>query len=198
MLGAFVITLREGLQKAGILPPVVEHVWDMHRPVETAGSPGPERGARVAQIAAVIRTLAVALWIGGIAALDLIDAPARFASPLLTRNQAVGIGQILFVRFNRFALALAVIALVASIPAETPGWSVALLGLMLILVGVQAAYLTPAITRLSEGLDFVHRAAGDPRYAAIRPLHTTYTVLEAIIFLSGVIALAAWVRPGRR
>jgi uncharacterized membrane protein len=152
----------------------------------------------VPQIAAAIRTLAVAFWVGGIAALDLIDAPVRFGTSILSRNQAVAIGQILFTRFNRVACALAVIALGASRPARSPAWTVGLLGLMLVLVVLQTVYLTPAITRLARGLDFVHRAVGDPRYAAIRPLHTAYAVLEVVVFLGGVVLLAAWARPGSR
>lgn len=152
----------------------------------------------MAQAAAIVRTLAVALWIGGMAALGVIEAPARFASPLLTRTQAVGIGQEVFARFNRVEVALAVVALGSAILARGPGWTVGLLGLMLALVLVQAAYLTPAITRLAAGLDFVNRAPGDPRYAAIRPLHATYAVLEVLVFLAGVAVLAAWARPERR
>jgi hypothetical protein len=63
---------------------------------------------------------------------------------------------------------------------------------------VQSVYLTPSITRLASGLDFVHRTPGDPRYAAIRPLHTTYALLEMILLVSGAVVLAAWARAGRR
>jgi len=148
------------------------------------------------QFAAIIRTLAVALWIGGMAALDFIDAPARFA--LLDRNQAIRVGQALFERFNRVELALALIALAAAFLAESARWTIWLLVLMLVLVVAQATYLTPAITRLAAGLDFVHRSPHDPRYAAIRPLHTAYAVLEVIVFVAGIAVLAAWARPGRR
>jgi hypothetical protein len=34
--------------------------------------------------AAVVRTIAVALWVGAMAGLDFIDAPLRFATPALT------------------------------------------------------------------------------------------------------------------
>jgi uncharacterized membrane protein len=150
------------------------------------------------QAAAIVRTLAVALWIGGMAALDFIEAPIRFATPLLTRNQAVGIGQEIFAVFNRVELALSAIAVASATVAASPRWTRGLLVLMLMLVLVQSAYLTPSITRLASGLDFVHRTPGDPRYAAIRPLHTTYALLEMILFVSGAVVLAAWARAGRR
>jgi uncharacterized membrane protein len=150
------------------------------------------------QVAASIRTLAVALWMGGMAALDFIEAPIRFATPLLTRNQAVGVGQEIFALFNRVEMALSVVALAAAAVAASPRWTVGLLLLMLILVVVQSAYLTPSITHLASGLDFVHRTPGDPRYAAIRPLHTTYAVLEMILLVSAAVVLAAWTRAERR
>jgi uncharacterized membrane protein len=152
----------------------------------------------IGQIAAVVRTLAIALWVGGMIALDFVEAPVRFTSPLLNRNQAVGIGQEIFVRFNRVEVALAIVALAAAIAARSARWTIGLVGLMLALILVQATYLTPAISRLASGLDFVNRTPGDPRYAAIRPLHTAYAVLEVIIFLAGIAALAAWARLERR
>ncbi len=150
------------------------------------------------QLAAVVRTLAVAFWIGGMAALDFIDAPVRFASPLLDRNQAVGIGQVIFARFNRVELVLGVIALGAAALARSPRWAIGVLTLMLVLVLVQTAYLTPAITRLAQGLDFVHRTPGDLRYAATRPLHTAYAGAEMIVMTAGIAVLASWTLAGRR
>jgi Domain of unknown function (DUF4149) len=150
------------------------------------------------QAAAAIRTLAVALWVGGMAALDVIDAPVRFGSPFLNRNQAVGIGQEIFARFNRVEVVLAAVALVSAVVAGGAPWTTGLLVLMGVVVGIQAVYLTPGITRLARGLDFVNRTPGDPRYAAIRPLHTAYAVLELVLLAAGMVVLAAWSRPGRR
>jgi hypothetical protein len=82
--------------------------------------------------------------------------------------------------------------------AQSARWTIWLLVFMLVLVVAQATYLTPAITRLAQGVDFVHRAPHDPRYAAIRPLHTAYAVLEILMFAAGLVVLAAWARPGRR
>ncbi len=149
------------------------------------------------QLATVLRTLAVAFWIGGMAALDFIDAPVRFASPLVDRNQAVGLGAVLFARQNRVELVLGVVALVSAVLARSARWTVGLVALMLVCVAVQAVYLTPAITRLSAGLDFVHRTPGDPRYAAIRPLHNTSAGLETVALAGGIAVLAGWALGGR-
>ncbi len=149
------------------------------------------------QLATVLRTLAVAFWIGGMAALDFIDAPVRFASPLLDRNQAVGLGTVLFTRQNRVELVLGVVALAGAVLARSARWTVGLVALMLVCVVVQAAYLTPAITRLSAGLDFVHRTPGDPRYAAIRPLHNASAGLETVVLAGGIATLAGWPLGGR-
>jgi hypothetical protein len=149
-------------------------------------------------VAAVVRTLAVAVWVGGMAALDFIDAPLRFATPALSRNQAVALGQAVFARFNRLELACGVVALAAAVAARSARWTVAVSAAMLALAAIQAFYLTPAITRLAAGLDFVHRTPGDPRYAAIRGLHNAYAAAEIAVLAGGIAVLAAWALSPRR
>jgi hypothetical protein len=150
------------------------------------------------QAATTIRMLALALWVGGGAALDFIDAPLRFAGGIIDRNQAVGLGQAVITRWIRAEWALGVIALAASLVAAGPAWSAWLIVFMLAVVTVQGAYLAPAITHLARGLDFVHRASQDPRYVSIRHLHTAYSVCEVAVLLAGVVALAATARGVRR
>lgn len=147
--------------------------------------------------ATAVRTLAVALWVGGMAALDFIDAPLRFATPAISRNQAVALGQAVFARFNRVEVALGVLALIAAAVARSARWTVMVTALMLLLAAVQTFYLTPEITRLASGLDFVNRTPGDPRYAAIRSLHGAYAVAEIAVFTGGIVVLAAWAVAGR-
>jgi uncharacterized membrane protein len=142
--------------------------------------------------AAVVRTIAVALWVGAMAGLDFIDAPLRFATPALTRNQAVALGQAVFARFNRIEVACGIVALAAAVGARSARWTVAVTAMMLALVAAQTFYLTPEITRLAAGLDFVNRTPGDPRYAAIRSLHGTYAVMELVIFAGGIAVLSGW------
>lgn len=144
-----------------------------------------------------MRTLAVALWVGGMAALDFIDAPLRFATPAISRNQAVALGQAVFARFNRVEVALGIVALAAAAAARSARWTVAVTALMLALVLVQTFYLTPEITRLAAGLDFVTRTPGDPRYAAIRSLHNVYAAVEIAVFAGGIAVLAGWAVLGR-
>ncbi|HET7265382.1 MAG TPA: DUF4149 domain-containing protein [bacterium] len=148
--------------------------------------------------AAVVRTVAVALWIGGMAALDFIDAPLRFATPALTRNQAVALGQAVFARFNRIEIVCGVAALAAAAAARSARWTIAVTAVMLILAAAQTFYLTPEITRLAARLDFVNRTPGDPRYAAIRSLHGVYAIVELAIFGGGLAVLAGWSLAARR
>jgi hypothetical protein len=152
----------------------------------------------VAQTAAVIRTLAMALWVGGMAALDFIEAPLRFTSGVIDRNQAVGLGQVVITRWIRAEWALGVLVLVASIIAASPRWWVWLVVAMLAVVTVQGAVLAPAITRLARGLDFVQRVPADARYTSIRHLHTAYAVLELVVLAAGTVVLAASARPATR
>jgi uncharacterized membrane protein len=152
----------------------------------------------VTALGAVLRTLAVALWIGGMAALDFVDAPLRFATPALSRNQAVALGQAVFARFNRIEVACGIVALAAAVVARSARWTVAVTALMLLLAIVQTFYLTPEITRLAAGLDFVNRTPGDPRYAAIRSLHGIYAMVEIAVFAGGVAVLAGWAVTAHR
>ena len=150
------------------------------------------------EAATIVRTLALAFWVGGGAALDFIDAPARFGGGLIDRNQAVGLGQLVIGRWIRAEWGLGVVALVASLAAAGPAWVRVLIASMLIVVTVQGAYLAPAITRLSRGLDFVNRVPHDPRYASIRHLHSVYAVCELAMLLAVAVALAAIARAARR
>jgi hypothetical protein len=152
----------------------------------------------VAQTAAVIRTLAMALWVGGMAALDFIEAPLRFTSGVIDRNQAVGLGQVVITRWIRAEWALGVLVLVASIIAASPRWWVWLVVAMLAVVTVQGAVLAPAITRLARGLDFVQRVPADARYTSIRHFHTAYAILELVVLAAGTVVLAASARPATR
>ncbi len=152
----------------------------------------------LSQAATTVRILALSLWVGGGAALDFVEAPLRFASGIIDRNQAVGLGQAVIARWARAEWALGMIALVASLFAAGPSWSTWLIVFMLAVVTVQGAYLAPAITQLARGLDFVHRASQDPRYVSIRHLHTASSVCEVALLLAGVIALVAAARAARR
>jgi len=146
----------------------------------------------------VIRTLALALWIGGMGALDFVEAPLRFGSGVIDRNQAVALGQAVLTRWMRAEWALGAIVLAAALAAAAPAWSVWLVVLMLAAVSVQGAYLAPAIIQIGRGLDFVHRVPQDPRYVSIRHLHTASATLELFVLVAGAVLLAASVRPARR
>ena len=152
----------------------------------------------MAETVAVIRTLALALWVGGMAALDFIEAPLRFTSGVIDRNQAVGLGQVVITRWIRAEWALGVLVLITSIIAASPRWWVWLAVAMLAVVTVQGAVLAPAITRLASGLDFVQRVPGDARYTSIRHLHTAYAILELVVLAAGAVVLAASARPATR
>ena len=104
----------------------------------------------MAQTAAWLRVLALALWLGGMAAIDFIEAPLRFGSGVITRNQAVVLGQLVISRWVRVELGLGIVALVCSLITIVPRWSMWLLTLLVAILIVQAAYLAPAITHLAK------------------------------------------------
>ncbi|HLW60422.1 MAG TPA: hypothetical protein VKV57_10945 [bacterium] len=151
----------------------------------------------MANWAAVIRVLALAVWIGGMVSLDFIEAPLRFGSGVITRNQAVALGQLVITRWVWAEWIIGAIVVIASLVAAAPRWAVGLVALMLAIVTVQGAFLAPAITRLAQGLDFVNRTV-DPRYASIRQLHAAYAALELIVLVGGMVLLAGQAWPGKR
>lgn len=47
------------------------------------------------------RDLALAVWLGGLPIIDLVETPARFRVAAIDRNQAVAVGRAVFAAFNR-------------------------------------------------------------------------------------------------
>ena len=106
----------------------------------------------------------------------------------------VALGQLVISRWVRVELGLGIVALLCSLITIVPRWSLWLLAMLVAIVVVQAAYLAPAITHLAQGLDFVQRTRGDPRYASIRHLHTAYAFLQVVVLVGVGVLLAAIAR----
>lgn len=121
-----------------------------------------------------VRDLGLGLWVGGIAAIDFVEAPARFRTKGLDRNQIAAVGRSVFRSYSRYELGVAAVtaACAALATREDAGdnhhakTTAALAGVMLALSVVQQAYLHPKMRALQEGLDFVNRDAANPAYAA--------------------------------
>ena len=63
------------------------------------------------------RDLGLGLWVGGIAAIDFVEAPARFRTPDLDRNAITAVGRSVFRAFSQYELGLAAATVALSVLA---------------------------------------------------------------------------------
>jgi len=142
-----------------------------------------------------VRNLGLGLWVGGTAAIDFVDAPARFKTPGLDRNAITAVGRSVFQAWSRYELGLATVtAATALLTARVQGTgkrTAALVTPMWALTVVQFALLQPKMRALAEGLDFVNRDPNEPRYAAHRKVHGAYMAADGVKFLLGLAANVA-------
>ncbi len=107
-----------------------------------------------------LRDLGLGLWVGGLAAIDFVEAPARFRTKGLDRNQISAVGRSVFRSYGKYEIGVAAItaALAALVARETGAAGdrarpvAALAGAMLALTAVQQAYLHPKMRGLQEQL----------------------------------------------
>lgn len=147
--------------------------------------------------AARLRDLGLGLWVGGLAAIDFVEAPARFRTPGLDRNQISAVGRSVFRSYGKYELGVAAATVALALFAAREGdaragatkTTAALTGGMLALAAVQQAFLHPKMRELQEGLDFVNRDETNPAYAEHRTIHSAYMVADLAKFLLGVAAI---------
>lgn len=142
-----------------------------------------------------IRNLGLGLWVGGTAAIDFVDAPARFKTPGLDRNAITAVGRSVFRAWSRYELGLATVtagmALLATRGEGNGKRTAALVTPMWALSVVQFTLLQPKMRAAAEGLDFVNRDPDEPRYAAHRKIHGAYMAADGVKFLLGLAANVA-------
>ncbi len=139
-----------------------------------------------------VRNLGLGLWVGGTAAIDFIDAPARFKTPDIDRNAITAVGRSVFAAWSRYELGVGTITAVAALlgaRGEGNGKrTAALVAPMWALSVVQFALLQPRMRAAAEGLDFVNRDENEPRYAEHRKYHSAYMAADGVKFLLGLAA----------
>jgi hypothetical protein len=139
-----------------------------------------------------VRNLGLGLWVGGLAAIDFVDAPARFKTPGLDRNAITAVGRSVFRAWSRYEIILATAtAATTLLSARSEGngkRTAALVTPMWALSVAQFTLLQPKMRALAEGLDFVNRDPNEPRYAAHRKVHGAYMAADGVKFLLGLAA----------
>lgn len=146
------------------------------------------------------RDLSLAVWLGGLIVIDLVETPARFRVPAVNRNQVVAVGREVFAALNRMevivgALLLAAGALLFSRGAGVSRESLAALACVVVMWLVALAqyfWARPRMSAVTKGLDLVNRRPGDARYQVFRRWHKTYVALDLVKIALGLAVLGLW------
>lgn len=137
---------------------------------------------------------ALGVWVGGMAALGLIVAPAVFGT-VPSRLQAGTIFGSILERFGPVQIGLAVVCLLSlaalrllgGLPNRAAAVRFGGVAVMLILVLVSHCYLAPAIVREREGIaNFDSVPSGTPEKAVFDRLHRTSVRLAVLTLAIGV------------
>jgi uncharacterized membrane protein len=148
-----------------------------------------------------VRDLALAVWLGGLIVIDLVETPARFRVPAINRNQVVAVGREVFAALNRMevvvgALLVAAGVLLAGRAAAGSQKSLAgvmSVGVMWLAALAQYFWARPRMSAPTEELDLVNRRPEDPRFHVFRRWHQTYVALDLVKIALGLAALGLWV-----
>lgn len=138
--------------------------------------------------AAAVLVAVAFVWLGMVLAISFLEAPLKFRAPDVTLRIGLGIGRLVFRALNAveavFAVAVVICAAVDLPPAGASGP----LGVAVIMLGAQVAFVRPALTRRSNAV----LTGGDaPRSRA----HYWYVALELVkviaLLAGGIAALIA-------
>lgn len=149
------------------------------------------------------RDLALAVWLGGLIVIDLVETPARFRVQSLNRNQVVAVGREVFAAFNRMETIVggALVALSALLAGRAAAAAhhvtapVACVSVMWLVALAQCFWARPRMSALTRELDLVNRRPDDARFPSLARWHRTYVALDCVKAALGLAALGLWSRP---
>ncbi|HWB87137.1 MAG TPA: DUF4149 domain-containing protein [Bryobacteraceae bacterium] len=141
--------------------------------------------------------LCLALWLGGLAVIDLVETPIRFRAKEITRQQAVAIGTRVFAEFNRIEVILGALLVCA--------WAILLLhapdgymraGLlagagMWLTAMTQAFYLRPRISARRRLLNTGGNGVESQR-VELQRFHRAYVTLDYCKMVLGIAGIGLW------
>jgi uncharacterized membrane protein len=148
----------------------------------------------------VVRELGLSVWLGGLVVIDFVEAPAKFRTPEISRNQAIAVGRQVFAAVNRMEVAFGALLLAVSAgilvrtnsASQVDGASVACIGVMWAVALAQNFWLRPRMSM--SGLSFDPPQEGDSRYGAVKCMHRAYVALDLLKMVLGLVTLAMWAR----
>lgn len=137
-----------------------------------------------------VREICLAIWFGGLIAIDLIETPVRIKTPDISMEKLTAIGGRVFTRFGWIQIVLGVISLAASIfisSAQANTFAVSAITVMLLISLIQSFFVAPKMLLLRVQL---YASASDPK---VKPpgfdtVHGLYKIADAI-----KVGIAFWV-----
>jgi uncharacterized membrane protein len=150
----------------------------------------------------VARELGLAVWLGGLVVIDFVEAPAKFRTPEISRNQAIAVGRQVFAAVNRMEVALGALLLAVTagilvrtnLASQVEGTSVACIGVMWAVALAQNFWLRPRMSTPGLSFDPVNRQVEEPRYGKLKCMHRTYIAFDLLKLVLGLVTFAMWTR----
>ena len=86
-----------------------------------------------------------AIWLGLLVGVSFVATPIKFTAPTLELGPALDVGRVTFGLFSRIEWGLAALCLLVAVFAGVPPLRTAVVGLLAILLAVQALWLLPVL-----------------------------------------------------
>ena len=147
------------------------------------------------------RDLALAVWLGGLIVIDLVETPARFRVKAINRNQVVAVGREVFAALNRMEVAVGALLVGASAllvsraaaHSHKPLAAVISVGVMWLVALAQYFWARPRMSAATTELDLENRRPEEARFQLLRRWHKTYVALDLVKMALGLAALSLWI-----
>lgn len=131
-------------------------------------------------------------WLGMLVGVSFLATPVKFLAPSLELPVALDVGRVTFAAFSKAEWGLSLFLVIATFIPKAPRGEVLLTAVAVLIVGVQALWLLPALDARVAAV-----IAGSPLEPSAH--HAAYAVLEAAkAFALIAVALIALFRLGWR
>ena len=119
-------------------------------------------------------------WFGMTAAISLLESPARFAAPALSRAAALDLGRVVFAALNRAELIALVLLLLLVRISGTARRFWGETGALALIVMAQSVWLLPALA--ARSLEIL--AGSEPEPSLAHPIYIVLEMLKLLLLLS--------------
>jgi len=133
------------------------------------------------------------VWFGMTAAISLLESPARFAAPALSREAALDLGRVVFSALNRAELVALVLLLILVRVSGGARRLLAEVGALTLIMIAQTAWLLPELASRSQQI----LAGGEPAPSRVHVIYIVLELLKLVLLLwLGFRSMSAPARTG--